>query len=94
MTRTCPRCEGTELYEIDQVCMEATDSVNGILDVALFAYYGPSGEMGWFGEKDRRVAVNASARVCGTCGHADLFTRNTELLKKLAEKGVRGIRRL
>ncbi len=93
MKLQCLRCGGHDLYEIDQVCFEASDSINGVVSFALFAHYGPTGEMDWFGDKQRRVAVDAGARVCGDCGHAELFAKDRALLKQLADKHVPGIRR-
>jgi hypothetical protein len=89
----CPRCGGKELYEIDQVCFEE-DSINGVRPFAFFAHYGLYGEMGWMGEKNKRLAVNASARICGTCGHADLFTKDLDVLRRLVEKRAPGLRKL
>lgn len=94
MKAECPRCSGRDIYEIDQVSLEANDSSNGVIAFSLFAHYGPSGEMGWIGEKNKRVAVRASARVCRGCGHADLFTKDIEVLDHLVGKGVAGIRKL
>ena len=84
----CPACHGTELYEIEQPCFETGDSVNGVTELGLFAHYGPSGEMGWMGEKNKLTSVGVSARVCGGCGHASLFTKDLERLKKFAAQGL------
>jgi hypothetical protein len=94
MKLECPWCKGSDLYEIDQVSFEDRESSNGVNMLALAAHYGPTGEMGWTGEKRERVAVRASARVCATCGHADLFTRDLELLGKLASEGAAGVRKV
>jgi len=92
-TGECPKCNGREVYEIDRVCFEASDSINGVVSLDLFAHYGPSGELGWLGEKNKRVGLRASARVCGGCGHTELFTKDLELLQQLAAQGhVRRIR--
>ena len=82
----CPACKSTELYEIERVCFEDGESYNGINNFSLFAFYGPSGEMGWMGEKNKRVSLPASARVCGACGHASLFA-DLEQLKELVAGG-------
>ena len=94
MPPACPRCDGTELYEIDHVTFEATDSINGVVPFAFYAHYAGTGESGWFGEKQRRVSVRASARVCGGCGHADLFTKDLGRLRELVAKDLPGIRRI
>jgi hypothetical protein len=94
MKPQCPRCSGGDLYEIDQVSFEANDSSNGVIPFAFVAHYGPSGETGFFGDKYKRVSVRASARVCRSCGHADLFTKDIALLDELASKGVAGIKKL
>ena len=93
MAIECPSCKGGEIYEIDQVLSEETGSVNGTIELALFAHYGPYGEMGWMGEKSKRVAVRLSARVCAACGHAVLFTKDLDALKLLVDRRVPGIRR-
>ncbi len=94
MKTECLRCGGKDLYEVEQVSFE-DDSFNGVRPFALFAHYGPSGEQGWMGEKNKRVALAASARICGTCGHADLFTKDLELLEQFAaDRRVMGIRKL
>jgi hypothetical protein len=84
----CPACHSRELYEIDQVRFEAGDSVNGTVDLQLFAHYGPSGDVGWLGEKNKLLSLGASARVCGDCGHTALFTKDLELLKRFATQGL------
>jgi len=84
----CPACKSRELYEIDQVRSAAGDSVNGVIDLHLFADYGLHGEMGWMGHKSKMISLAASARVCGGCGHASLFTKDLEMLKQLAAKGL------
>lgn len=94
MKTECLRCGANDLYEIEQVSFE-DDSFNGVRPFALFAHYGPSGEMGWMGEKNKRIALAASARICGACGHADLFTKDLGLLEQLAADGrVAGVRKL
>jgi hypothetical protein len=84
----CPACKSRELYEIQRVCFEATDSINGIITFALFAHYGPSGKQGWFGDKQERTAITASARICGACGHASLFTQDLDRLRAFAAQGL------
>lgn len=87
-TLECPACHGREIYEIAKVCFEDNASSNLTVDFALFAHYGPSGEMGWMGEKNKRTSIPVSARVCGDCGHASLFASDLERLKQLASQGL------
>ena len=82
----CPACKSTELYEIEKVCFEHSDSYNGIAEFGLFSVYGPFGEMGWMGQKNVRLSLPCSARVCGACGHASLFA-DLEKLKELTAGG-------
>ncbi len=84
----CPACKSRELYEIEQVRSAAGDSVNGVVDLHLFADYGLHGEMGWMGQKNKMISLAVSARVCGACGHASLFAKDLEILKELATKGL------
>ncbi|MDX2086597.1 MAG: hypothetical protein SFX73_02050 [Kofleriaceae bacterium] len=84
----CPACHGREIYEIAKVSFEDHSSSNMVLDFALFAHYGPSGEMGWMGEKNKRTSIPVSARVCGECGHATLFASDLTRLKQFAAQGL------
>jgi predicted nucleic-acid-binding Zn-ribbon protein len=90
----CPKCNGREIYEIDETLLSDHDSANGCYPLTLTAYYGETGEIGWFGSKIARRGVGIGAYVCASCAYSELYAKNLELLAEFARAGVGGVRKV
>ncbi len=91
----CPKCQGSELYAIDEVLVIEHDSANGAHPFTLTSHYGGTGEPGFLGmEKQVRTAVKAEARVCASCAYTELYAKNLDVLARFAKEKLGGVRRL
>lgn len=90
----CPKCRGEKLYVIDEAQVEDFTSANSIYPACLTAHYGPSGETGWFGDKNKRVAVRFSVYVCASCAYSETYANNLDLLAKFAKSKLGKAREL
>ena len=90
----CPKCQSRDLIHVEDVQTPDTQSANLIYSSALTAHYGPSGETGFFGAKNTRVAVYLEAFVCAKCSYTELYAKNLPLLAELAGHQQAGARKL
>jgi predicted nucleic-acid-binding Zn-ribbon protein len=90
----CPQCQGREVFEIDEVLQADYSSSNATYALTLAAHYGPTGEVGFFGDKMTRVEVRATAYVCASCAYTELYAKDLDRLAALADKRVGGVRKV
>jgi predicted nucleic-acid-binding Zn-ribbon protein len=90
----CPKCASRELYVIDEALIPDYQSSNYAYPLTLTAHYGPTGEMGFFGDKSKRVPVRIEAYVCATCAYTELFAKDLEVLAQFARTGAGNVRKL
>ncbi|NVB84407.1 MAG: hypothetical protein HOV81_38890 [Kofleriaceae bacterium] len=88
----CANCDGEKVYEITEALLTHHKYANAFLPLTLTAYYGPTGEAGFFGDKLDRVTVRVSAFVCGGCGYSELYAKDLDRLAKMAVKGEGNVR--
>jgi predicted nucleic-acid-binding Zn-ribbon protein len=90
----CPKCQGRDMYEIEEALLPDRDSANMSYPLTLTAHYGPTGKMGFFGDKMDRAEVRVTACVCATCAYTELYAKELASLAMFAEQGVGGVRKV
>ena len=90
----CPKCQGRDVFEIEQALQPDYSSDNMSYPLTLTAHYGPTGKMGLFGDKMSRVGVGIAAYVCASCAYTELYTKDLDVLATLAAQGAGGVRKV
>jgi predicted nucleic-acid-binding Zn-ribbon protein len=90
----CPKCQGRDVYEIEEAQQPDYDSHNMSYPLTLTAHYGPTGKMGFFGDKMARADVRIAAYVCASCAYTELYAKNLDALATFAQQGVGGVRKV
>lgn len=88
----CPRCTGTKLYAIEQALIPDPRYSNSLDPLTIVGAIMGTGEKGFLGEKEARMVVTLEVWVCAGCGYAELYAKELEILRRMAEQGVGGVR--
>jgi predicted nucleic-acid-binding Zn-ribbon protein len=90
----CLRCGGDDRYEIEELLLADDGSANGVNPLTLTAHDGETGAAGLTGAaKTARAVVRAAAKVCVSCGYAELYAKDLPVLARLAQEGNGGVLR-
>jgi predicted nucleic-acid-binding Zn-ribbon protein len=89
-TGACPKCNGTELYEIEKMLVENHRYSNSVETFSLTAGYGMYGK----NMANERVAVGARAYVCAKCSYTEIYADDMETLERLAVAGTHQVRKV
>lgn len=88
----CPKCQSKDLILIEEATVPDHESSNTVHPASLASHYGPSGEMGWMGEKLARTSVGFSVYVCGACAYSEIYARDLDRLREYARSRSANVR--
>lgn len=92
-TNTCPKCESTAIWAIEQVNQPSSRSSQSVKKMVVTSGMVPPAKEGFFEIAECVEAGNFELRVCARCGYTEWYAADANrMLAKLAKAPGMGVR--